>query len=291
MQIDRVNTAYGVENDTRLSSLLGKGRSVIGKWRTRDSVPLSVLQKASNETGVALEWLLTGNGAMYGQDKWPPELFKLYARLQTGKSNELTAAEVRLLAEYHPSHPLAQQYLDLAKPTKEAAKLVGSPSSAKATVFPPSNAELIGEIDTQAIADHMLGYKVVPVLDIEASAGSGALVELEESSSYVSFTTQYLRQLGFSSPDNAHIVKIKGDSMHGTLYDGESVLVDTGVQEYRGEGIYIVRIDDLLVIKRLQKIGPKLKVISDNPHYDNFYVDETTNFSIVARFVLGFKHF
>ena len=126
-------------------------------------------------------------------------------------------------------------------------------------------------------------YKIATPLDIEASAGSGALVELEESSSYVSFTTQYLRQLGFSSPDNAHIVKIKGNSMHG----GELVLGDTGVQEYKSEGIYIVRIDDLLAIKRLQKIGPCLKVMSDNPHYDNFYVDETTNFSIAARFVLG----
>ena len=67
MQIDRLITSLSVNNDSDLARYLDKGRSVVGSWRARKQVPMPVLKQAAEDKGVSLEWLLTGEGAMYRQ--------------------------------------------------------------------------------------------------------------------------------------------------------------------------------------------------------------------------------
>ena len=60
----RMREAIDAKNDSQLASYLGTTSSVISNWRARDRRPLSECEKISIETGVSMDWLLTGQGLM-----------------------------------------------------------------------------------------------------------------------------------------------------------------------------------------------------------------------------------
>jgi phage repressor protein C with HTH and peptisase S24 domain len=61
--------------------------------------------------------------------------------------------------------------------------------------------------------------------------------------------------------------------MAPTLNAGDDILVDLGdATERLRDGIYVLRIDDALVVKRVavNPVGPRLTVQSDNPAYPDW---------------------
>jgi phage repressor protein C with HTH and peptisase S24 domain len=61
---------------------------------------------------------------------------------------------------------------------------------------------------------------------------------------------------------------VEGDSMAPTLNAGDDILVDLGAASGRlRDGIYVLRIDDAVVVKRLalNPTGRRVTVQSDNP--------------------------
>lgn len=55
------------------------------------------------------------------------------------------------------------------------------------------------------------------------------------------------------------------------------IVVDTSINEYINDGIYAIRIENALFVKRLQYMPGKLLVKSDNPIYQPFEVDLKTD--------------
>jgi phage repressor protein C with HTH and peptisase S24 domain len=73
-----------------------------------------------------------------------------------------------------------------------------------------------------------------------------------------------------SAPAKLSIVRVEGDSMAPTLNAGDDILVDTGDAGDRlRDGIYVLRIDDSVVVKRLalNPMGRRATIQSDNPAY------------------------
>jgi phage repressor protein C with HTH and peptisase S24 domain len=108
-------------------------------------------------------------------------------------------------------------------------------------------------------------YTEVPLYDIEASAGHGSLFEHERIESHLKFRNDWLAR---ERLDKANLVAIRvtGDSMDGTLSDGDTVLIDRS--RTKPDGVFAIRIGDGLRIKRLQKMTDgSLRVSSDNPMY------------------------
>ena len=61
------------------------------------------------------------------------------------------------------------------------------------------------------------------------------------------------------------VIKVRGESMEPTLPDGCSILVDRKPNQHRRTGhIYVVRIDELLVVKRAGRAGESWMLVSDN---------------------------
>ena len=84
------------------------------------------------------------------------------------------------------------------------------------------------------------------------SAGPGAFVTEELGKPYFAFDERWLKALTPSGPANLSIVRVEGDSMAPTLNAGDDILVDLGdAGERLRDGIYVLRIDDALVVKRL----------------------------------------
>jgi phage repressor protein C with HTH and peptisase S24 domain len=108
-------------------------------------------------------------------------------------------------------------------------------------------------------------YTEIPVYDVEAGAGNGSIFEQEQVVNYLKFRNDWLSQEGLHAKDLAAI-RVAGDSMDGTLTNGDTVVIDRS--KSKPDGVFAIRIGDALRIKRLQKMSDgSLRVSSDNPIY------------------------
>jgi phage repressor protein C with HTH and peptisase S24 domain len=108
---------------------------------------------------------------------------------------------------------------------------------------------------------------------VMASAGPGAIVTEELGKPYFAFDERWLKGLTATAASNLSIVRVEGDSMTPTLNAGDDILVDLGDSTERlRDGIYVLRIDDALVVKRLalNPMGRRVTVQSDNPAYPDW---------------------
>lgn len=120
-------------------------------------------------------------------------------------------------------------------------------------------------------AQTMTDMTFVERLDIEASAGHGALVDNEQALDFVAFQTRWLRRKGIN-PAAVRLLNIRGDSMEPTIRDGDIALVDTSIDDIIDNAIYVLVVGNRLLIKRIHILmSGALRLISDNviyPHED-----------------------
>ncbi|WP_456391166.1 S24 family peptidase [Profundibacter sp.] len=132
-------------------------------------------------------------------------------------------------------------------------------------------------------------YSTIKVYDIDASAGLGTVPVSEAVADQIAFTRAWLIRHGIPA-DMSGLVRVRGDSMEPTIPDGSYVLVQFNIdQSNLKPGIYIIRLDDAIVIKRLQ-LSPKkednwISLISDNPSYPPTVINnpDDTSFVAIAR--------
>ena len=139
-----------------------------------------------------------------------------------------------------------------------------------ARYFAVPEAMLGGPPDLTGPVDGLVTVNRTPV---RASAGPGALVSEEFGRPYFAFDERWLKVLDRQPADKLSIIRVEGDSMAPTLNPGDDILVDLGECDERlRDGIYVLRIDDALVVKRiaLHPMGRRLTVQSDNPAYPDW---------------------
>lgn len=115
-------------------------------------------------------------------------------------------------------------------------------------------------------------YLFVPAYDIAASAGPGLIVEHEEPRSELAFRRDWIKSVSNAPPSELAVVRVDGDSMYPTLAHGDHVLIDRQQTDLSKDGIYVLRVDDALQIKRIL-IHPgtrQIKIKSDNPLFDHW---------------------
>ncbi|PAU76754.1 XRE family transcriptional regulator [Halomonas salipaludis] len=111
------------------------------------------------------------------------------------------------------------------------------------------------------------GMAEVNLYDVEGAAGAGRSLEGERIEGQLYFPEAQLSALGIS-PGSVAGVKVRGDSMEGTLADGDWVLVDLANRDPRREGVFLLWVSGERRIKRVQRLaGGALYLISDNEHY------------------------
>jgi hypothetical protein len=108
---------------------------------------------------------------------------------------------------------------------------------------------------------------------VRASAGPGAIPYEQASKPYFAFDENWLKSLTASPASRLSIIRVEGDSMAPTLNAGDDILVDPGdCAERVRDGIYVLRADEALVVKRLalHPAGRRVTVQSDNPAYPDW---------------------
>ena len=73
-----------------------------------------------------------------------------------------------------------------------------------------------------------------------------------------------LDRLGLDATKCA-IIRVRGDSMEPTLPDGCSIMFDRSRRIRRDRGIYVVRTNGGLIVKRAARRGNAWVIASDNP--------------------------
>lgn len=139
-----------------------------------------------------------------------------------------------------------------------------------ARYFSVSESLLGGPPENDALARGLVSVRRHPV---RVSAGPGALVAEESGRACFAFDERWLKALTSTRPSKLSIVRVEGDSMAPTLSSGDDILVDLGDSDERlRDGIYVLRIDDSVVVKRLalNPTGRRVTVRSDNPSYPDW---------------------
>jgi phage repressor protein C with HTH and peptisase S24 domain len=141
--------------------------------------------------------------------------------------------------------------------------------------------------------DHANEFAVLPVYDVEVSAGDGSICYGEQPLYYFAYRKDWLKTRGLFEK-NLHVVVAKGDSMEPTISDGESILVNTADKHCKDGFIYVIRSGDILWVKRIQKqLDSSLLLISDNKIYPpmRLNLDESNDVEIIGKVVNSSKNF
>jgi repressor LexA len=105
----------------------------------------------------------------------------------------------------------------------------------------------------------------LPRLDIAASAGPGAFVDGEVTLGAAAIDPALATRLGLRE-GMAAIVRVRGDSMEPGLVDGDLIVVDQARRMPDAQGrVFVVRIDDVVMVKRVARRRGTLAIVSDNP--------------------------
>ncbi len=141
------------------------------------------------------------------------------------------------------------------------------------------------------VEDAPSGYVVIPLYNgVRAAAGGGSVVEHEATDDALIFKEDWIRfELG-ARPQDLYLIRVAGDSMEPTLRSGDTILVDRRATRPDREGVYILRMNEMLLVKRLQALpGGIVKVASDNHAFAAFDVKladiEGGDITIIGRVV------
>ncbi|MNM06966.1 Peptidase S24-like protein [compost metagenome] len=109
----------------------------------------------------------------------------------------------------------------------------------------------------------------VRVLQLDAEAGMGGERvndDFPEVIRAMDFEPDYIRSVvGFVPPPGRLVlVTGRGDSMIPVIQPGESLMVDTGVTTFDGDGVYLINIGGGHQVKGLQHRGDAIYVVSAN---------------------------
>lgn len=114
---------------------------------------------------------------------------------------------------------------------------------------------------------------LIPQYDIRAAMGHGQVPpEYNEAVRNLVVREEILREKGVTYTAASALAMITGwgQSMEGTINDKDLVIVDRGVKEFIGEGIYVMTWHQELYIKRVMRLDEdNYRLISDNKHYEN----------------------
>lgn len=153
---------------------------------------------------------------------------------------------------------------------------------------PPLDAPRV--VEAKAPSSERFGAELVlvPYLDVQASAGPGAVPAEERIGARIAFRSDWLRELSGGSPTGLSVIRVKGDSMSPTLSDGDEILVDRNDAADRlRDGIYVLRVEDMINVKRiaLHPAGKGFEVKSDNPAYPAWTKLDPESVTIIGRVV------
>ena len=252
--MERVKFALAARTGKEIAKMLDTAESNVSNWRAKNEMPSDFYIKIAEKTGVSLDWLMIGKGFPYDDVNTPP-----WVELdQPNWINDLSTERKEFLKK------LKNNYQKYIQEHMQKNELVQN------TEFLPS---VDPSYDLSDPSDDRIRFER---LDVIASLGNGYVNnETAEVVDYVHVDKAWAREKLGGNLSRIQVITARGDSMQGTIEDGDVLFVDTSVRWFEGEGVYLLSFADGLKAKRLQaSVGGGLLVISDNPLYRTETVED-----------------
>lgn len=121
----------------------------------------------------------------------------------------------------------------------------------------------------------------INIYNVEFSAGCGSFISEENIISTLSLPDDFFSTHNLNKKQTAGVY-IKGDSMQPKFNDKDIAIVDMSIEEFIKDGTYAFVYDGSCFIKKLQLTGKTLKVVSLNPEYTAWNIENENLLHIVG---------
>lgn len=279
---ERVCLAYQVMGPADLAARLGENESTVKNWKHRGRVPVSHLERAADETGQTLDWLVSGKGRFHLESAASASRQWQIRRIEELEKHSQSAVNGAFLAaEPHPAGSWNRSNVPFATQS-DSGEHSGTPGLAglHCADVDPLVLAAVGEPGGPAMQ-----YEVIPMFQgNEGAAAEGGGGRLGD----VAFSSLYLARNFGGRHRGLRLLMNRGDAMDPTLLDGEEVIIDTAQREVQVSGIYAIGSGGAVLIQRIQrKLDGSLIVRGDNPRYEPECLprERTTELLIIGRMV------
>ncbi|HHW4685780.1 MAG TPA: S24 family peptidase [Xylella sp.] len=159
----------------------------------------------------------------------------------------------------------------------------GAPSKYRAKIHTGEVRVVDGENDIDERTDVLLDE-----IDVILSCGVGNTVpEFVETKIRMPFQLSWFRKHGVK-PENVKLMRVNGDSMERTIYDGDRVAVHLADKRIRDGKVYAIVIGNDAKLKRLYTLRDgSLRVSSDNTDKENYPDEIIPAREIDTIFIIG----
>ncbi|WP_236169757.1 XRE family transcriptional regulator [Pseudomonas atacamensis] len=235
--------ARGFKRD--IATTCGVSYEAVRQWFAGDTgnIKNDNLSAIAEGYDTTVDWLLSGKGE-------PPR------RSIAGKASEPTKSAADLVQQM-----LAKHGKNLSE---DARQRIAEAVEETATEVKSGNVIPADFSGLRARPDEVL----IPQYDIRAAMGHGQVPpDYNETIRNLIVREDVLREKGvtYTTRNALAVITGWGQSMEGTINDKDPVIVDRGVNEFVGDGIYVITWHGLLYIKRLQMCDEDhFWLISDN---------------------------
>jgi phage repressor protein C with HTH and peptisase S24 domain len=126
--------------------------------------------------------------------------------------------------------------------------------------------------EPQDVVPELADYERIPLFDMRTTTGRNVFANLSSAVGFELFASTWLRQLSPTPFSQLAVLQMSGDSMEPTLSHGDHALVDTAQLNLRREGIYALKLDDTLLIRRvtMHPATKRVTIGADNTRYQPY---------------------
>lgn len=183
---------------------------------------------------------------------------------------------------------LLRQYIAGSKPGLDKAAAIAKAGKVNLLWLATGEGPMSMATDVSAsVQSELSDFALIPGYNVQVSAGNGSIPGNEEPTRRLAFRHRWLKYRGLNEKDLV-MVFTKGDSMEPTIADNNTLMVDTSDTDPQDGGIYVIRNDGHLLVKRTQIApGQGVWLISDNKEYDKLLVqfDKTEDLEVIGKVV------
>jgi phage repressor protein C with HTH and peptisase S24 domain len=133
----------------------------------------------------------------------------------------------------------------------------------------PAKARRQARSDAPESVPELANFERIPVFDVRAATRRDPLGDVDAAVSFAMFRTLWLKNLTATPFSQLAVVQMSGDAMEPTLTNGDQALVDTAQLNLKREGIYVLKLDDTMMIRRvtMHPATKRVTITSDNARY------------------------
>lgn len=259
---DRIKAArkHAKLTQAELAKIVGIDQTSISDLERGKSQSSSFNARIASACGVSSLWLENGVGEMVDGSAQPDQTELVMAQITGQPTTTLSLLHAMLATK--AGKALSQAARD---------RLIAAAGEEEAAPAPVKRTGNILTGNFNIAAKVIEGDLLIPQYDVRAAMGHGQVpAEYADFVRNVVVSGTQLEKLGleYTSPANLSIITGWGQSMEGTINDKDPVIVDRGINEFAGDGIYVLTWNDMLYIKRLQMADAStIELISDNPKH------------------------